>query len=158
MKTFFTLLTVSLLTLPCFAQTNVSPAQNVTSISTLAVPAEETLVIKENEHDFGKIPQGKPVTYVFEIQNTGTTPLKLDNVQASCGCTTPVWNKEDIAPGAVAQITVGYNAQNEGEFTKPVTITYNGNQTKQIIIKGDVWSTPDASAPTNNSINTLNED
>ncbi len=118
-------------------------------------PAEESLVLKETEFDFGKIPQGKPVTHVFEFINTGTTPFSLDNVQASCGCTTPVWNKDVVAPGASAKITVGYNAQNEGEFAKPVTITYNGNQTKQITIKGDVWKTPVTSAPENTSISSL---
>jgi hypothetical protein len=111
--------------------------------------------LNENEFDFGKIPQGKPVTHVFKFNNTGNIPLKLDNVQASCGCTTPEWNKDIIAAGATAKITVGYNAQNEGTFAKPVTITYNGNQTKQIIIKGDVWKTPVSSAPENTKINSL---
>ena len=54
---------------------------------------KDALLVKETEHDFGKIPQGKPVFYFFDIENTGTTPLKLDNVQASCGCTTPEWSR-----------------------------------------------------------------
>ncbi|HEV2830352.1 MAG TPA: DUF1573 domain-containing protein, partial [Hanamia sp.] len=107
------------------------------------------------EFDFGKIPQGKPVTHIFEFTNNGKIPFALDNVQASCGCTTPVWNKEVVAPGATAKITVGYNAANEGPFSKPVTITYNGNLTKQIIIKGEVWKTPVTSAPENTSVNSL---
>ncbi|MDQ6888689.1 MAG: DUF1573 domain-containing protein [Bacteroidota bacterium] len=123
------------------------------SIATLATP--EALSLTETEFDFGKIPQGKPVTHVFEFKNIGTTPLSLDNVQASCGCTTPEWNKDVVAPGATSKITVGYNAQNEGTFAKPVTVTYNGNQTKQIIIKGDVWKTPVSSAPENTKINSL---
>ncbi len=118
-------------------------------------PVTESLNLKESEFDFGKIPQGKPVTHIFEFTNTGTTPFSLENVQASCGCTTPVWNKEVVAPGATAQIIVGYNAQNEGPFAKPVTITYNGNQVKQITIKGDVWKTPVTSAPANTSLNSL---
>lgn len=118
-------------------------------------PAAESINLKETEFDFGKIPQGKPVTHVFEFTNTGSTPFSLDNVQASCGCTTPEWNKDVVAPGATSKITVGYNAQNEGPFAKPVTITYNGNQVKQIIIKGDVWKTPVTSAPENTSINSL---
>ncbi len=123
------------------------------SITTPATP--EALSLTETEFDFGKIPQGKPVTHVFEFKNIGTTPLSLDNVQASCGCTTPEWNKDVVAPGATSKITVGYNAQNEGTFAKPVTVTYNGNQTKQIIIKGDVWKTPVSSAPENTKINSL---
>jgi Protein of unknown function (DUF1573) len=127
-----------------------------TSMEAAKPPMVETLAVKETEFDFGKIPQGKPVTHVFTVTNTGTTPYKLDNVQASCGCTTPVWEKElVIAPGKSADITVGYNAAAEGPFTKPVTITYNGAQTKVLNIKGEVWKTPAASAPTNAELNEL---
>jgi len=122
----------------------------------VAKPAEETLLLKETEHDFGKIPQGKPVTTVFSVTNSGKTPLKIENVQASCGCTTPEWEKDKaIEPGATSKITVGYNAAAEGPFTKTITITYNGTQTKQLAIKGEVWKTPAASAPANGAVNEL---
>jgi hypothetical protein len=117
--------------------------------------AEDVLQIKDMVHDFGKIPQGKPVYYIFEIVNTGKTELKLDNVQASCGCTTPEWSKDPIAPGATAKIKVGYNAAAENYFEKPITITYNGTQSKQLIIKGTVWKAPDGPAPANASIDLL---
>jgi hypothetical protein len=123
-------------------------------VTQAAIP-EESLSLKESEYNFGKIPQGKPVTHIFEFTNTGKTPFALDNVQASCGCTTPVWNKEVVAPGETAKITIGYNAAAEGPFAKPVSITYNGNLTKQIIIKGDVYKTPVTSAPQNAALNNL---
>jgi hypothetical protein len=116
---------------------------------------EEVLKLKEAEHDFGQIPQGKPVYYNFEIINTGKEPLKLDDVHASCGCTTPEWSHEPIAPGATAIIKVGYNAAAEGAFTKPITITYNTSQTKQLIIKGTVWKAPEGAAPANASVQFL---
>jgi hypothetical protein len=117
----------------------------------------ETLVLKELEYNFGSIPQGKPVYHTFQISNRGTTPLMLDNVQTSCGCTTPEWSKEPIAPGANASVKVGYNAAAEGHFEKLITLTYNGNSTKQITIKGDVWRAPAGSAPSNASINFLKQ-
>ncbi|MEJ7611381.1 MAG: DUF1573 domain-containing protein [Ferruginibacter sp.] len=117
---------------------------------------EENLALKESEYNFGKIPQGKPVTHVFEVSNTGKTGFKLDNVQASCGCTTPVWDKEKtINGGEKSEITVGYNAAAEGAFTKTITVTYNGTQTKTILIKGEVWKTPASSAPANTGLNDL---
>lgn len=151
------------------AQSNVKTTKTIQTVNTTSVanstspsipetkaePAEEIISLMETEFDFGKIPQGKPVTHVFEFKNVSSTPFSLDNVQASCGCTTPEWNKDVVAPGATAKITVGYNAQNEGTFTKPVTLTYNGDQTRQIIIKGDVWKTPVSSAPENTKINSL---
>jgi len=120
-----------------------------------AVTTVDVLQLKDTEHDFTKIPQGKPVYYNFEIVNKGATELKLDNVQASCGCTTPEWSKDPIAPGATAIIKVGYNAANDGYFEKFITITYNTNQTKQVKIKGTVWKAPEGPAPANASVDFL---
>ena len=122
-----------------------------------AQTATEVLELKETEYNFGSIPQGKPVYHTFQIINKGTTPLKLDNVQASCGCTTPEWSKEPIAPGATDKIKIGYNAASEGHFEKLITLTYNGNSTKQLFIKGEVWRAPAGSAPSNASINFLKQ-
>ena len=112
----------------------------------------DPLQLKETSFDFGRIPQGKPVTHVFLIVNTGKEPLLLENVQASCGCTTPEWTKEAIAPGAQSEIKVGYNSAAEGSFEKTITIFYSKGQTKTFTIKGLVWKTPEQSAPKNNSI------
>lgn len=137
---------------------NTLKAQGVTNVQkTDQQTATDPLLLKQEVHDFGTIPQGKPVYYYFEIVNTGSVPLKLENVQASCGCTTPEWNKEPIAAGGSDKIRVGYNAAAEGPFEKPITITYNGNQTKQIRIKGTVWKAPAGSAPTNTSISFLKQ-
>ena len=117
---------------------------------------EDVLALKETMFNFGKIPQGKPVTHIFTVTNTGKTGFKLDNVQASCGCTTPQWNKDEIvAPGKNAEITVGYNAAAAGTFNKSITITYNGGQSKVLNITGEVWTTPAASAPANDAVNDL---
>jgi Protein of unknown function (DUF1573) len=135
------------------AQSAAAPAGSK-AVAVVAPP--ETLALKETEFNFGKIPQGKPVTHVFEIINTGKDSLKIVNVQASCGCTTPEWDRDKPIPaGGSAKITVGYNAANDGAFVKPVTITYNGTQTKQLFIKGEVWKTPATSAPENKSLNDL---
>ena len=136
-----------------FAQTSVKEtAKPVTETPT----ASDALTVKEEVYDFGKIPQGKPVHHDFVVTNTGTTPLKLGNVQASCGCTTPEWDKENaILPGGTSVIKVGYNAQAEGPFSKAITITYNDTATKIITIKGEVWKTPASSAPENTSVNDL---
>jgi hypothetical protein len=125
--------------------------------STPVVQVAEVLSFKQTSFDFGRIPQGRPVTHVFEVTNTGTTPLRLDNVQASCGCTTPEWSKEPIAPGATSTIKVGYNALAEGSFSKTVSISFNQNQTKTLLITGTVYKTPATSAPVNPSITLLKQ-
>ncbi len=122
-----------------------------------ATAKPEVFVLKEAQFDFGTVPQGKPVYHFFEVTNTGTTPLKIDNIQTSCGCTTPEWSKEAIAPGGTARIKVGYNSAAEGPFEKYITVQYNGSETKQIIIKGNVWKAPAGAAPSNASVQFLKQ-
>lgn len=139
-----------------FSTSLYSVAQNSnTTTSNTSAQNQKVLKLQEAEHDFSMIPQGKPVYYNFEVVNTGKEPLKLDNVQASCGCTTPEWSQDPIAPGSSAKIKVGYNAAAEGSFEKFITITYNKNQSEQLKIKGTVWKAPQGSAPANASIEFL---
>ena len=139
--------------------TGIADAQSevVQKSTTVQQNAPDVLLLKETIHDFGQIPQGKPVYYFFEIVNNGPVPLKLENVQASCGCTTPEWNKDPIPVNGADKIKVGYNAASEGPFKKFITITYNGNQTKQITIEGAVWKAPAGSAPANTSVQFLKQ-
>jgi hypothetical protein len=128
-----------------------------TATAQTATEAAEPLQFKEMEWDFGSVPQGKPVYHSFEIKNTGTKPVTLNNVQASCGCTTPEWSKDAIAPGATAKIKVGFNAAAEGAFEKYISIVYNDLVQKQIKIKGNVWRAPAGAAPANASVSFLKQ-
>ena len=122
----------------------------------VSAPAQEVIKFNEGVHDFGKIPQGKPVTTWFEITNSGTTPYKIENIHAGCGCTTPEWEKDKtLAPGETTRVKVGYNAASMGNFYKNVNITYNGGQTKEIFIKGEVFATPSESAPASEGVKTM---
>jgi Protein of unknown function (DUF1573) len=149
MKTLLTLLATAVMVNLAIAQ-----GAQATQVSTKTGP--ELLVLKETSFDFSKIPQGRPVTHEFMIANpSGTDTLKIEDVRASCGCTTPVWKREPVAPGSSAKITVGYNAYNEGPFEKTVTITYNGGQTKVMTIKGNVYKAPTTAAPENQGVDLL---
>lgn len=155
MKQIFTFLSALCLVSAVHAQTGTVPTAATQNVLTIA-QADEMLTLKETEFDFGKIPQGKPVNHVFEVTNKSNTALKITNINASCGCTTPEWEKEKtVAPGEKTKITVGYNAAAEGPFTKFITVTYNDTQSKQITIKGEVWKTSGSSAPENKGLNDL---
>jgi Protein of unknown function (DUF1573) len=152
MKKVFSIFMLLFCSYTCFAQLT-SLAKKVEEVAPAKVVVAETIGLKEMEYDFGKIPQGKPVRHYFEVSNTGTAGFKLENVTASCGCTTPDWNREEtIMPGKFSLINVGFNAGAEGPFQKQITITYNGGQNKIITIKGEVWKTPTTSAPLNENI------
>jgi len=93
-------------------------------------------------YDFGKIKQGVPAVYYFEIKNNSEKPLVIESASASCGCTVPEYPKEPIAPGKTAQIKVQYNAASAGHFTKDVYIKLAGiNDQKTLKITGEVIAT-----------------
>jgi hypothetical protein len=112
------------------------------------------ILLNSSSHDFGKIVQGKPVTTLFTLVNAGKLPVTLKDVQASCGCTTPEFNRGTLNPGDSSIIKVGYNAAAEGNFQKDVTI-YVGDQQKIITISGVVYTSPKTSAPLNSSVSFL---
>lgn len=155
MKQLFACLSALCLMSVVHAQTGTVPTADTKNVLTIA-QADELLTLKETEFDFGKIPQGKPVTHIFEVTNKSNVALKIGDIHASCGCTTPEWEKgKVVAPGEKTKITVGYNAAAEGPFTKFITVTYNDTQSKQLTIKGEVWKTPGSSAPENKGLNDL---
>ncbi len=114
----------------------------------LAVPSQ---LIAQNEqakidfekliHDYGSFEEEKGLqSFNFNFKNTGTAPLILNNVQASCGCTTPEWTRKPIAPGEKGFIKVSYNPRNRpGPFNKTITVSSNSSNSRIVLrIKGDV--------------------
>lgn len=120
------------------AGTGYAQTASVTPKADMAVASFDS-----QNHDFGKIKQGTPVTHKFVFTNTGAVPLIITNVQASCGCTTPNWSKEPVAPGSKGFVEATFNAGAVGAFNKAVTLTANveGGVT-QLIIKGEVLAPP----------------
>ncbi len=118
----------------------------VCSIISLATFAQQAqILITENKHNFGEIQeQNGPVTHNFVFKNVGNSPLILNAVTASCGCTTPVWTREPVAPGKTGTIQVTYNPLNRpGAFNKNISISSNAkNSQETLYISGMVISAP----------------
>ena len=97
------------------------------------------ITFDENTFDFGVVKEeSNSVSHVFSFTNTGNEPLVLSSVKASCGCTTPQWSREPVAPGGKGTILVKYStAGRPGAFTKTVTVSSNAPR-KVITIKGTV--------------------
>ena len=100
---------------------------------------------QETSFDFGTIGEndGKAV-HVFQFKNTGESPLILTNVRAGCGCTTPEWNRQPIAPGESGNIKVSFDPRNRpGTFTKSITVNSNAtNSVVSLTIRGNVSRKP----------------
>lgn len=113
---------------------------SIFSLAVMAQPkADEPVKFNTEKHDFGKIKQGTPVVYFFEIKNTSDKPIVVENASASCGCTIPEKPEKPILPGATAKIKVQYSAAAVGPFNKDIYIKLAGiEQPKTIHITGEV--------------------
>lgn len=102
-------------------------AQTGKNTVTLSTADGAKIEFEKSSHDFGTIKEGTQATVTFTFTNTGNSPLVLNSVQASCGCTTPKWSKEPIAPGSTGEVTATYNSKGRpGNFTKTITVKHNG--------------------------------
>lgn len=96
---------------------------------------------REEIFDFGAIAEeGGPVLHEFLFTNNSGRAVKVLTVQASCGCTTPSWSKDAIAPGKTGFIQASYNPKGRpGYFNKSLTVTTDLDATPVILqIKGQV--------------------
>ncbi len=111
---------------------------------TLAFAQEKAAIsVSETNHNFGTIyEEDGNVSHEFIITNTGTAPLELTRVTASCGCTTPEWTKQPIAPGKTGVIKVTYGVRGRiGAFSKSVSIFSNAQDAPFVVyISGEVVS------------------
>ena len=100
---------------------------------------DEVMKVNTEKHDFGKIKQNVPVSVYFELTNTSSKPLVVENTWGTCGCTTPEKPTEPIMPGKTGKIKVVYNAAALAPFTKDVFIKLAGiEQPKNVKISGEV--------------------
>ena len=101
----------------------------------------------EEKHDFGKVPQGTPVTTVFTYTNIGQEPLILTDVRPTCGCTIADYTKTPVKFNDSGFIKITYNAAYAAPFTKTIVVTSNSKTpVKNLIIVGEVVAKPAASA------------
>ncbi len=85
------------------------------------------LAFEAEAHSFGSFREGEPATHTFTFTNTGTEPVTLAEVRASCGCTTPHYTAEAVAPGGTGEIVVEYaSAGRPGPFEKTITVAADG--------------------------------
>lgn len=128
MKIRIALLMAVITCLPIFSQ-----AQTAT--------AKARIAFEKLQHNYGTFKEELGVqTVSFNFKNDGMVPLIINNVQASCGCTSPEWTRQPIAPGATGLIKVSYDPRNRpGVFNKTIRVSSNAENSDVVLtILGDV--------------------
>jgi hypothetical protein len=94
-------------------------------------------------HDFGKVKELSENRTIFIVKNTGKKPLIIENVSASCGCTTPSKPEKPIPPGGKDKIEVLFQPK-EGQLneqSKSVTVTANTDP-KMVVLEIKAFVNP----------------
>jgi len=103
--------------------------------------AQPLMKVSKSEHDFGKFKEeaGRQA-FDFVVLNTGNQPLVIQNIEASCGCTTPEWTKSPIPPKGTGTIKAIYDPVNRpGPFNKTLSVYTNSKpEVTVLVIKGEV--------------------
>lgn len=96
-----------------------------------------TLVFYETAHDFGTVPEGPQLEYNFKFVNKGSTPLKIDKVSTSCGCTGATTNgKDSYGKGEEGTIHVTFNTRGRSGVQEKTLMVYsNDSKEPQQVLK-----------------------
>ncbi len=102
--------------------------------------AQSPLRIEPTELVMGDLLPNTPVEKTVRLTNTGSSPIKILKALADCGCTTPTWPEEPIAPGESVETTITMDAgtQQGVELVKRVTFDLEGMDPVFLTVKGRV--------------------
>lgn len=87
------------------------------------------------KHDFGKVKEDTDNKTFFTVTNTGSNPLVIETVKASCGCTTPKKPEKPIMPGKSDRIEVVFHPK-EGQLkqqNKTVRVVANTTPSELVL-------------------------
>jgi hypothetical protein len=105
-------------------------------IVSFSVSAQPIMKLSASEHNFGTFKEeaGKQ-TFDFIVTNSGNAPLVIQNIVASCGCTTPEWTREPIPAGGKGKITTIYDPQSRpGQFDKTLSV-YTNSKPEIVVLR-----------------------
>ena len=98
------------------------------------------LSFNSDTYDFGFIDMGENVKHEFIFRNTGSKDVNIENVEASCGCTTPSFPFIPIEPGKTGKIGVYFKSEGRlGGQIATVTVHSDAEESEmELYLKGVV--------------------
>jgi hypothetical protein len=102
----------------------------------LALPAFAQLKWNTTEQSLKAKPGDHEIVATYRFTNTGTTPITIDTVKTSCGCTTAALAKYDYAPGESGQIVARMDISNRsGHQEKSILVTTKEKPKSPIVLR-----------------------
>ncbi|MCK9163826.1 MAG: DUF1573 domain-containing protein [Bacteroidales bacterium] len=96
--------------------------------------SKPNIVFEKTSHDYGVIFAGDNGEVVFKFKNEGKSPLIINNVVASCGCTSPKWSKDPVMPQQSGEIKITYNTNIISDIKRSITVSTNDLDKPRIVL------------------------
>ena len=96
--------------------------------------SKANIVFEKTSHDYGVIFAGDNGEVIFKFKNEGKSPLIINNVVASCGCTSPQWSKDPVMPSQSGEISITYNTNIISDIKRSITVSTNDPEKPRIVL------------------------
>jgi hypothetical protein len=84
----------------------------------------------------GKIYRGEVAERSLTLKNTGTDTLRVERVDASCGCTGTVVSAHEIPAGGTGKLQISFNSKNfSGPVHKTISIKSNSSTNPELVVE-----------------------
>jgi hypothetical protein len=102
----------------------------------LAGPARGELNWENPEQTFDAKSLDKAIVAKYRFTNVGTQPVKIQDIKASCGCTTAALSKIEFAPGESGDIEVKFTfGGRAGKQQKAIAVTTSASPEQPTILR-----------------------
>ena len=91
------------------------------------------LKLDKSSSNLGNIELNSTHTITFTFENISNKSVIIENVIATCGCTSVDWEKSPIGPNDKASITITFRATSQGYFFKKIIFKLSGNSDIQVL-------------------------
>ncbi len=96
--------------------------------SVIGGSAQVKLEIKDSKKSFGFVKKGEVVKLNYEIQNAGTEPLIINNIEVSCSCTSVEYDKKPVLPGQNTIVTVIFDTKTVYDRQDRVVLVHSNDK------------------------------
>ncbi|MFM8408464.1 MAG: DUF1573 domain-containing protein [Pirellulaceae bacterium] len=94
-------------------------------------------------HDFGTVAKAAKTEHRFTFENRSQQTMRIRSVRASCGCTTPIIETQEVGPGQIGSILARFNTDTfSGKRQATLTVTFDKPSFTevQLLVKGYIRS------------------
>ena len=101
-----------------------------TTLLGACVSYQPSIILEEDQLNLGDVINGEILTYELTVSNQGNSPLEVESVSTSCGCTTATLEPMTIQPGEKGILHIEFDSgahgpELTGELVRQIYIVSN---------------------------------